>query len=71
LDTNAITLRTQLQTANETVREREAALTRQRTENSAIVKERDELQDKFNDIEGQYNELLDRMNAAVRAFTGD
>ena len=64
LNTNVTAMRAQLQTANNNTQESEAALAAQRRENAALVAAREELQ-------RQYDDLQRRMDAAVRAFTGE
>ena len=64
LNTNVAALRAQVQTAANNAEESEAALARQRRENAALVSEKEELQ-------RQYEALQRRMDAAVRAFTGE
>ena len=64
LNTNAAALRGQLQTANNSVSEGEAALAQLRRENTELLAQREELQ-------RQYDDLQRRMDAAFRAAMGE
>jgi len=70
-DSEIVTLRTetaalssQLQTANTRIQQSEAELEEQRRQNTALTQQNNELQ-------GRYEDLQRRMDAAVRAFTGE